>query len=429
MISLFLGTVLSQSGTDFISYHVYSDPTSAKCNPFMMQSEYAGYITANIHGLPCFSCVEMKSGRNTIYVRAVDEGGRGFDLNLPAFCELCGKEGGFAAGGCNVNWRVVDESLCKNFHAGKTTPNCDLCPQGYTCGNPDPNFNAGVPWEQYCPSQVPLGTVTMNRCEMRIDGCTCWPPTWQQTPSAQYSYFWCAKSQDDFNNGICAGTCRNTYSDLDCAALGSGYRCFSNVYDCFGAVPSTSAKNPQNPTPTPTIPVQTVSPTPSPPTPIPSTPSGNGKTTTRCGNSWTHANSECLRDCKNELDCDAGQFCWASLSLASCNSGQTSAGKTSIRCGSSWPDANGKCGSDCSNNIDCPNGEYCWSALNTNLCASRAVSDETAEETVDSSQSEGSLTENSLFWGLIGLMCGVVVFVVIVYIIFILKKREHVDLV
>jgi len=102
-------------------------------------------------------------------------GGRGFDLNEPAFCELCGDEGGYAAGGCNINWKVVDVSQCNNFRAGKSKPNCNLCPSGSTCNNPDPNRNGGVDWNSYCPGVIPLGSgINRRRCEMRIDGCTCY---------------------------------------------------------------------------------------------------------------------------------------------------------------------------------------------------------------------------------------------------------------
>jgi hypothetical protein len=171
----------AQSGSYFISYHLYTPSPggiSAYCDATSPQSKWAGYITANSLGLPCNSCVKMTSQKTGKYIYAfvVDKGGRGFDLNQPAFCELCGEEGGFAQGGCNINYEVQSSiTPCNNWIAGKTKPWCDLCPTGSTCGNPDPNRNLGVDWNIYCPS---FGSSDgMTRCFMRIDGCTCYGGT------------------------------------------------------------------------------------------------------------------------------------------------------------------------------------------------------------------------------------------------------------
>jgi len=165
-----------QKGSDFISYHVYGDgQISGKWDYYGLVSDYASYITANSHNLPGLSCVKMYSpvSGKTIYVTVVDEGGRGFDLNLPAFCELCGDKGGFRDGGCQVEWEELSagDKSCANFRSGKTKPDCNLCPAGTICGNPDPNRNMGVNWDSYCPQYIDYG---MRRCEMRIDGCTCY---------------------------------------------------------------------------------------------------------------------------------------------------------------------------------------------------------------------------------------------------------------
>jgi len=164
------------SGNQFISYHIYGNgQTNSACYYYEPASNWAGYVTANTFGLPCGTCVLMTSVATGkyIYVTAIDIGGRGFDLNFPAFCELCCAEGGFVSGGCNINWQVVDVSLCTNWNAGKTQPNCNPCPTGTICGNFNPNANAGVNWSTYCPQEVDLGGISMTRCQISMDGCSC----------------------------------------------------------------------------------------------------------------------------------------------------------------------------------------------------------------------------------------------------------------
>jgi len=170
-------TAYQTSGTQAISYHIYGDgQTSSACYPTQPASNWAGYVTANTFSLPCGTCVQMSLEDNSskyIYVTAIDIGGKGFDLNLPAFCELCRDDGGLVQGSCNINWNVVDNSYCTNWNAGKTKPNCPLCAAGSTCGNP--GGGAGVDWATYC-SGVAISdgqSVSMTRCDILDDGCTC----------------------------------------------------------------------------------------------------------------------------------------------------------------------------------------------------------------------------------------------------------------
>jgi len=266
LISFVLVYSYPTSGTDFISYHKYTDPIMAFCDATSSQSRWGGYITANSKDIPCGSCIKMTSGSKTIYVISIDKGGRGFDLNQPAFCELCGEAGGFAAGGCNVNWEIVDyNSNCVPFFQGKTKPWCDMCPAGSTCGNPDPNRNMGVNWDAYCPQVAsPDG---MTRCFMRIDGCKCYggtPP--KPTPTKS---------------------------------------------------PTTPPTTPPKPTPTmaPITPPTTPPTTPpkTTPTMAPITPPTGKPETTRCGASWGLANTQCNKPCKYPEDCPAGHNCFADL--------------------------------------------------------------------------------------------------------------------
>jgi len=112
LLACLASLTLAQSGRDFISYHIYgSDKISGSCDYYNPPSVYGGYITATTHGLPCYSCVKMTSGGKSIHVTTVDTGGRGFDLNEPAFVELCGAEG-IRLGGCDVSWQVVAAGNC-----------------------------------------------------------------------------------------------------------------------------------------------------------------------------------------------------------------------------------------------------------------------------------------------------------------------------
>jgi len=115
---------IGRKGSNRITYHIYPPQgrISGSCDATSLVSKYRGYITANTLGLACFSCVRMRSGGRTIHVTVVDTGGENFDLNEPAFRELCGAAG-IQAGRCNIDWEVGAANNCiGNPKAGQQQP-------------------------------------------------------------------------------------------------------------------------------------------------------------------------------------------------------------------------------------------------------------------------------------------------------------------
>lgn len=127
VVALCVPSILAAGGSESISYHIYGDgQTSSACYWDKPASNWKGYVTANIHGLACGTCVRMTStytgASKTIYVTAIDIGGKGFDLNQPAFMELCGQRG-YNEGSCAIDWQTVDYSQCTAFlNGGATNP-------------------------------------------------------------------------------------------------------------------------------------------------------------------------------------------------------------------------------------------------------------------------------------------------------------------
>eukprot|EP00873_Tetraselmis_striata_P027989 jgi/Tetstr1/448253/TSEL_035541.t1 len=122
-------------------------------------------------------------------------------------------------------------------------------------------------------------------------------------------------------NGICGTTCA---VDEDCAA---GEACFGDL--------STAACGGGG-------------------TPAPAPPPGGGSSTSRCGASWTAANGICGTTCAVDEDCAASEACYGDLSTAACGGGGTPApapppggGSSTSRCGASWTAANSICGTTC----------------------------------------------------------------------------------
>jgi len=111
----------------------------------------------------------------------------------------------------------------------------------------------------------------------------------------------------------------------------------------------------------------------------PSQPSGGGgSSSTRCGATWTDANSQCGSSCATDADCSAtGGACFGDLSTAPCGGGAnpplapaptspSRGGASSTRCGATWTDANSQCGSSCATDADCSAvGEACFGDLST----------------------------------------------------------------
>jgi len=116
----------AQSGSHAITYHIYGNgQISGACDWSNPVSKYSGYITAQTSGLSCFACVQMfcPGTGKTIHVTVVDSGGDGFDLNEPAYIELCGQKG-INDGHCQINWNVVANNKCPGNDHGSpaTTP-------------------------------------------------------------------------------------------------------------------------------------------------------------------------------------------------------------------------------------------------------------------------------------------------------------------
>jgi len=102
---------------------------------FRPSQSTVGTSPANTLGLACYSCVRMSHNGKSIHVTVVDTGGEGFDLNEPAFVELCGQDG-INAGRCSITWEVVQPNNCPgNPNAG---------------GNPAPVPNSGSATSSRC---------------------------------------------------------------------------------------------------------------------------------------------------------------------------------------------------------------------------------------------------------------------------------------
>jgi len=116
---------IGRKGSNTISYHIYGNgQISGACDFSSPVSKYSGMITANTLGLECFACVRMKHATTgkQIHVTVVDTGGKGFDLNEPAFKQMCGQQG-INDGSCPITWEVVAHSNCPgNPKAGGAAP-------------------------------------------------------------------------------------------------------------------------------------------------------------------------------------------------------------------------------------------------------------------------------------------------------------------
>lgn len=131
---------IGRTGSNRITYHIYGNgQIYGACDYYSQVSAYGGYITANSLGLECFSCVRMSHNGKSIHVTVVDTGGEGFDLNEPAFIELCGSEG-INAGRCSITWEIVEHSKCPgNPKAGST-------PKPSTPGGGGSSVRCGSSW-------------------------------------------------------------------------------------------------------------------------------------------------------------------------------------------------------------------------------------------------------------------------------------------
>eukprot|EP01123_Difflugia_compressa_P012069 TRINITY_DN5036_c0_g1_i1.p1 TRINITY_DN5036_c0_g1~~TRINITY_DN5036_c0_g1_i1.p1 ORF type:complete len:257 (+),score=37.33 TRINITY_DN5036_c0_g1_i1:11-781(+) len=176
-----------------ISYRIYpsgKEATNSSCYPHDPASKWAGYVTASNISIPCGSCVKMTSttkyGGKTIYAVRIDIG-QGFDLNQPAFNEMCGDQG-YLDKHCDIIWSIVDLSYCKSWvasHGGSggvpppppptststTTGSTSNggCRTGYVCTSTDPQQNPGINWPVYCKNTQ--GGYSF--CQLGVSGCGC----------------------------------------------------------------------------------------------------------------------------------------------------------------------------------------------------------------------------------------------------------------
>eukprot|EP01123_Difflugia_compressa_P006913 TRINITY_DN1931_c0_g2_i1.p1 TRINITY_DN1931_c0_g2~~TRINITY_DN1931_c0_g2_i1.p1 ORF type:complete len:350 (-),score=77.12 TRINITY_DN1931_c0_g2_i1:146-1144(-) len=220
-LSLFLSLTLSflpqthaVSGTYKISYHEYptSDKTSSSCYYYDYASKWANYVTATvISDIACGQCVKMTStdkyGSKTIYVVRIDIGGQGFDLNKPAFDEMCGNQG-YLDGHCDISYETVDASLCNSWIASHGGTGVAVNPGG-TVPPPPPTS----------------GTVTP-------------PPTTGGTVR-------CGSSWSDANSN-CRKACT---TGSDCSGIGG---CYKDLAKCTVSPPPTTGTVPPPPPPTTT---------------------------------------------------------------------------------------------------------------------------------------------------------------------------------
>lgn len=156
----------------------------------------------------------------------------------------------------------------------------------------------------------------------------------------------CGVSWTDANSK-CGGSCA---TNADCAVPGEACYAHLSTVPCSGAA---------NPSPAPA-----------------STPSGHGaSSSTRCGTTWTDAVSKCGGSCATDADCSVqGEACFAHLSTSPCGGGpppSPASGSSSTRCGATWTEANSKCGGRCAADADCGlPGEACYAHLSTAPCSS-----------------------------------------------------------
>ncbi|KAI9365482.1 glycoside hydrolase superfamily [Zopfochytrium polystomum] len=86
---------------------------------------------------------------------------------------------------------------------------------------------------------------------------------------------------------------------------------------------------------------------------------------TRCGSTWSDANTYCNPTCANDGDCPSGMGCYDLVATTctapnSAGSTPTATPTSAVRCGTDWSNANSFCNPTCKNNGDCPDGMSCF---------------------------------------------------------------------
>jgi len=241
-----------QSGTNTITYHVYgTGQIYGSCDYYSQVSKYAGYITANVLGLPCYACIEMNYGSNTIYVTNVDTGGNVLDVNEPAFIQLCGQNG-LNAGHCTVSWQIVSANNCiGNPNAGSSPPPPPPPPPSNPSSSGNQDMRCGSDWES-----------ANSNC-----GTLCSPSDNYYCPSGQSCYNSldtspCSGSSNSDPNNSGGGTtttrCGNGWSDansqckadcVDDSACSNGDTCFADLNPCGGQANTDTQSTLSSPSP------------------------------------------------------------------------------------------------------------------------------------------------------------------------------------
>jgi len=165
-------------------------------------------------------------------IPSVDTGGMNFDLNQPAFQQLCG-DAGINAGQCTINWQVVSASNCiGNPNGGQSaSPPSSSPPSGggggsVRCGSDwsDANGKCGSSCsdDSQCGGQYCYASLSTSPCSGSSS-----PPS-NPPPSNSGSTTRCGANWGDANvnckaacsnNGPCGGeTC---YANLDISPCGS----------------------------------------------------------------------------------------------------------------------------------------------------------------------------------------------------------------
>jgi len=235
--------VYARNGHCAISYHDYGNgQISGACDYYSEVSKYGGYITANTLGLSCFSCVQMKNGGNTIHVTVVDTGGMNFDLNHPAFYQLCGDQG-INDGQCTIDWTEVSASNCiGNPNGGQSNPP----PSNPPPSNPPPNgggggsVRCGNDWndanskcgsscsdDSHCGGAHCYASLSTSPCSGNSPPPSNPPPS-NPPPSNSGSTTRCGLNWGDANSN-CKGSCSD---DSHCG----GQQCWADLNPCSKAV-------------------------------------------------------------------------------------------------------------------------------------------------------------------------------------------------